>query len=47
MAATAGALCLLWAPAERCQAKVQPLTPQERSTILARVLERREVVAEW
>jgi hypothetical protein len=45
MAATVAALCLCWAPAERCQAQVQPITLEERSTILARVLERREVAA--
>ncbi len=45
MAATVAALCLCWAPAERCRAQVQPLTPEGRSTILARVLARRDVAA--
>ncbi len=39
------ALFLGWMAAERCQAQLQPLTREERSAILARVLERREVAA--
>jgi hypothetical protein len=39
------ALFLGWVVAERCQAQLQPLTKDERSAILERVLERREVAA--